>query len=143
MDFISKIKKTVAGKINAGSDVLKISTLIGEKTTIDGNVSVIGSCKIDGKVNGDVKASGDLVIGVSAQITGGVSGNDIIVAGLVTGNINARGQLCVKKTATVNGEHTAFSLVAEEGSVFVGNCHIIGKNEPKTEENGQTEENEG
>jgi cytoskeletal protein CcmA (bactofilin family) len=129
MELISKIKRAVTKKINVGTDVLKINTLIGEKTTIDGNISVIGNCKTDGRINGDVKASGDLVIGVPAQITGNVSGNNIIVAGVVTGNINARGQLCIKKTATVNGEHTAFSLVAEEGSVFVGNCNIIEKND--------------
>ncbi|MCK9479170.1 MAG: polymer-forming cytoskeletal protein [Firmicutes bacterium] len=124
---IADFKRFVSDKVGISNEVLKIDTLIGKKTTVEGDVAVIGNCKIDGKVNGDVKVSGDLVIGGDAQINGGLSACNIIIAGVVTGNIAAKGQLCVKKAAHITGEHTAQSLAAEEGCSFVGNCNILGK----------------
>ncbi|OQB14226.1 MAG: Polymer-forming cytoskeletal [Firmicutes bacterium ADurb.Bin193] len=133
---LKKLKKSIIKKIDIGSDIIRIDTLIGKRTSIEGNVTIIGNGKIDGSIIGPVKASGDLVIGEDAKITGDVSAGNLVVAGVVVGNINAKGQLSIKQTANVRGEHTAFSLIADEGSVFVGNCNII-ENEESKDENEQ------
>ncbi|NLB80539.1 MAG: polymer-forming cytoskeletal protein [Clostridiaceae bacterium] len=124
-DLYNKTKALLSKKITAKREIIKIDTLIGKKTTVDGDFTVIGNCKIDGRINGTIKVSGDLVVGETAQIEGSISADNIIVAGIIVGDITAKGQLCVKKEANIKGEHTAYSLAAEEGCVFVGNCKIL------------------
>ncbi len=128
MDFITKVKGFIDKNINFGSDILKIDTLIGKRTSIEGNFNAVGNCKIDGSINGEVKINGDLIVGEDAFIDGDISAVNIVVAGKITGNITANGQLSVKKTADVRGEHSAYSLIADEGADFVGACRILGKN---------------
>ncbi len=129
MSFLTKAKGLLGKKVNVGSDIMKIDTLIGRKTSIDGHFTVSGNCKIDGAVTGEITVSGDLVIGKSAVITGNISAVNVIVAGGVNGDISAKGQLTVKDTAKVRGEHTVGSLIADEGAVFVGNCKILEREE--------------
>lgn len=138
MTIISKIREKLSHNSGASSDVLKINTLIGKKTTVEGNMKIRGNVKIDGWVNGPVTASGDVVIGKSATIKGDISATNVIIAGNVEGNISASGQLSIKSTAKVMGEHTAFSLIVDEGSVFTGNCNIL-DSKATTESSEQTE----
>ena len=66
-----------------------------------------------------------MIVGTSGRINGNIFADNIIIAGTVNGNINAKGMLCVKRTASVSGEHTAYSLIVDEGSVFKGNCSVL------------------
>lgn len=127
MSVISKINEKLASRKKPSSDIIKINTLIGKKTAVEGSLNVYGNVKIDGKVTGPIDASGDVVVGKSASIKGDISATNVIIAGNVEGNINAKGQLSIKSTAYVSGEHTAFSLTVDEGSVFKGNCSILDK----------------
>lgn len=127
MNVITKIRERLATGSKASSDIIKISTLIGKKTSVEGSLKVHGNVKIDGKVTGPIDASGDVVVGKSASIKGDISAANVIIAGKIEGNIFAKGQLSIKSTAYVMGEHTAFSLIVDEGSVFKGNCSILDK----------------
>ena len=127
--FTELLKKKVKGKNN----IIKIDTLIGKRTAIEGNISIIGNAKIDGTVKGNVKVSGELVLSQTASVTGDITAGNIIVAGAVNGNITSSGQLSVKETAVIEGEHSAERLAVEEGSSFSGNCKIIAP-EPTPEE---------
>ncbi len=129
MNFVSKIRKKMP-------DIIKIDTLIGKKTIIDGDISGKGNFKIDGTVDGNITIIGDLVIGDQSVITGNVSAKNIIVAGKVAGDITAKGQLCIKSTGSINGNQACGSLIVEEGSNVTGKCDITGNEEtalPKEE----------
>ena len=80
------------------SDIIKIDTLIGKRSVINGDVTGKGNYKIDGTVNGDVLIKGDLVTGEKSVITGDIVAKNIIIAGTVTGNVEASGQLTIKHT---------------------------------------------
>lgn len=125
LSFLEKTKGLIPKKFNVNPEILKIDTLIGKKTVIDGDITADGNCKADGTVNGEVKIEGDLIVGTSGRINGNIFADNIIIAGTVNGNINAKGMLCVKRTASVSGEHTAYSLIVDEGSVFKGNCSVL------------------
>ncbi len=127
--LFSKMKK---------SDIIKISTLIGKKAVIDGNVSGKGSFKIDGVIDGDVSIGGDLVMGETAVITGNVTAKNIIIAGKLVGDIEASGQLTIKKTGSISGSQKCGSLIVEEGSSVVGKCEISGNAEIADEEEEET-----
>lgn len=111
------------------STVIKIDTLIGKKAVIDGDISGKGSYKIDGTVDGNINVSGDLVMSNKAVVTGNISAKNIIIAGSVIGDIDAKGQLTIKATGKISGRQKCGSLIIEEGSNVVGNCEISGKND--------------
>ena len=82
-------------KPNARSDSMeRFETLIGPGTTVDGDLMLIDSVRIDGKVVGDIQAStaidgvsagaakDDVIAGATDQgIVGGITGEDVVKGG--------------------------------------------------------------
>ncbi|HHV59829.1 MAG TPA: polymer-forming cytoskeletal protein [Clostridiaceae bacterium] len=104
----------------------KIDTVIGAKTTLEGNLTSEGTVRVDGIITGDVKAEGCVYIGESALIKGNVSATDVHLSGTVEGNVHASGLLKLQSTARLYGNIKAQSLVVDEGSIFQGSCDMIG-----------------
>lgn len=102
-----------------------MDTVIGKHTTVNGGIESDGSIKIEGRVEGDVKATGDVTILVNAVIIGDIWCENMILAGTVTGNIYAKNNLHLESTARLKGDVEIHSLVADEGAVFEGNCKMI------------------
>src|SRR5262245_45149091 len=62
------------------------ASVIGPGTVVRGNVRGEGSLEIQGRVEGDVTVSGDVVIGDAAVVRGNVTGGELSVAGTVQGD---------------------------------------------------------
>ena len=60
-----------------------MDTIIGEYTTFTGNIDSEGSVKILGKVEGDIKSSGEVYIEPTASIKGNVYGSNVYVSGTI------------------------------------------------------------
>lgn len=86
---------------------LEVDTLIGAKTRINGNVEFSGGLHVDGYINGDVSGElgTDTILSVSEQgsIEGSVIVSQIILNGIVKGNIEASGRVQLGKRARVLG----------------------------------------
>lgn len=86
---------------------LSIDTLIGAKTRINGDVEFAGGLHLDGYINGNV--SGDLKAGAHLSVSeqGGIEGSvivpNIILNGIVKGNIDATGRVELGDKARVLG----------------------------------------
>jgi len=102
-----------------------LDTVIGEHTTVTGNIESDGSVKIEGRVEGDIKAAGDVTTLANSVIVGSIWCENMILAGTVTGNIYAKNNLHLESTARLNGDVEIHSLVTDEGAVFEGNCKMI------------------
>ncbi len=101
-----------------------MDTVIGEHTTFTGNIESDGSIKVEGRVDGDIKAGGDINILTNAIVVGNVSCNNMTLSGTVTGNIYAKGSLHLEATCRLKGDVDIHSLVTDEGAVFEGNCKM-------------------
>jgi len=108
---------------------LAMDTVLGEYTSITGNIESEGSIKILGKVEGDIKAGGDIYIEASSSVTGNVYGSNVFVSGRVKGNILSKGLLHLMTQARVYGDIEIGSLVTDEGAIFQGSCRMIEVNE--------------
>jgi len=102
-----------------------VDTLIGEHTVFTGNIETEGSMKILGKIEGDVRANGDIHIESSAKIQGHIFGVNLYVAGHVNGNVTARGVLHLQSTSRLFGDIEVSSMVTDEGAVLQGNCKMV------------------
>lgn len=85
----------------------KIDTLIGARTRINGDVEFSGGFHLDGYINGNVRgeASDTAFLSVSEQgcIEGSVFSPNIVLNGIVKGDIEASNRVVLGKKARVLG----------------------------------------
>lgn len=104
---------------------LAMDTVLGEFTTFTGNIESEGSIKVLGKVEGDVKASGDVYIEQTSSVTGNIYGSNVYISGYIKGNVLAKGILHLMTQAKLYGDIEVNSIVTDEGAIFQGNCRMI------------------
>jgi cytoskeletal protein CcmA (bactofilin family) len=98
----------------------KPETIIGATTSIHGDIQAEGTLRIDGLVEGAVATTGNVIVGPTGRVTATISGQNILVAGAVRGNITAGQRLEIVATGKVWGDITVRSLLIEEGGLFRG-----------------------
>ena len=96
-----------------------ISTFITEGTVIEGNLKAPAVTRLDGQVNGDVNIAEGLILGEKGLINGNVITKDMVVHGIINGNINVQ-SLEIKSTGKITGEIKTGALLVETGAVYNG-----------------------
>jgi cytoskeletal protein CcmA (bactofilin family) len=84
---------------------LKIDTLIGAGTRINGDVEFSGGLHLDGYINGNVSGGQNTILSVSEQggIEGWVNASTVILNGIVKGDIDATLRVELGEKARVLG----------------------------------------
>lgn len=103
------------------SSISDVHTHLGRGTRVSGKLHFESPARIDGQVDGEIKAS-DLTIGENAMVKARINAASIVINGTTTGEITAKHRLEVRPTAKVSGNITAAILVVHEGATFDGNC---------------------
>jgi excisionase family DNA binding protein len=106
-----------------------------EERVLDVDASMQGSLvfkdpvnlKINGRFEGTLNTKGNLMIGEHAVVSADITGDVVVVAGKVSGNINATKELKLIAPAVVVGDIRTPLLSIAEGSVFEGNCGMLSK----------------
>ena len=109
--------------------LLAMDTVLGEFTSFTGNIESEGSIKILGKVEGDIKASGDIYIETTSSVTGNIYGSNVFISGYIKGNVLAKGILHLMAPAKLYGDVEVNGIVTDEGAIFQGNCRMIEVND--------------
>ncbi len=94
-------------------------SLIGHDLRIEGELKSGGEVRIDGTIEGDVRAT-LIFIGEKGSLTGNVAADTIVVNGFVCGNIKAR-NVELNATAHVVGDTTHGEIRVEKGACLDGN----------------------
>ena len=113
----------------------RLNTIVGQGTVLKGECSVKGTVRIDGVIDGSLKATGVAIMGKSGQVKGDLIVGNAIVGGVVEGSVMAEGRLELQSGARVEGDIKAKKLVVEEGVFFQGFCNMEqkkGKGKPVT-----------
>jgi cytoskeletal protein CcmA (bactofilin family) len=95
-------------------------TMIGAGVTVHGNLISESDVTIDGQLEGDVTATGDVTVGVNARVKGNVHGTNVTVLGHLKGNIVASGEASIRETGQVEGDITSAGIAINSGGIFVG-----------------------
>lgn len=101
-----------------------IESLIAQGVEIKGEINAPGSIRIDGRVEGKLLIKGDLVIGEKGYVKGEVNAENLILAGKIEGNIDARGRLEIKSTGTMSGDACCSVISIEEGAYLDGTSRM-------------------
>ncbi len=101
-----------------------ISTFVGSDTRVEGTLITHSSVRIDGKIIGGVCADGTVVLSPSGQIEGNVIAENIVIAGVVDGNLTVSDKTNIEPTGEVYGDITTGKILIDEQSVFQGKCNM-------------------
>lgn len=105
-----------------------------ETTYIDAGAELVGTfsfregVRLDGRVEGEIRAAGTVTVGEGATIVASIEADSVVVLGTVEGDMRAKRKIVLHRSARVTGEiHTA-GIVVEEGARFRG-CILIGSDD--------------
>ncbi len=100
-------------------DAEKIGSFVGAKSEFHGELTVVGTLRMDGAVTGRVRAD-EVILSETATIRGDVSARRIIVGGKVEGNIRAPELVEIRSKGKVKGDIFTDNLAMMEGAEFNG-----------------------
>ncbi|WP_290792224.1 bactofilin family protein [Flavihumibacter sp. UBA7668] len=120
--FNGKSKSEAAAEVSSSTSTS--TSLIGNGTTLKGDISSNGDLRIDGKLIGNIHSTAKVVIGANGVVEGDINGVTADIMGKVTGTIKVKELLQLKASGTVNGNIHAGKLQIEPAATFNGACHM-------------------
>jgi cytoskeletal protein CcmA (bactofilin family) len=100
--------------------------VIGKKTSIVGEIHSEGDFRIDGTVEGSIRAEGRVIIGKEGKVKGLIECTNADIEGEVTGDISVSDMLSLKSTAVIYGDVVIGKLTVEPGASFNATCSMKG-----------------
>jgi cytoskeletal protein CcmA (bactofilin family) len=97
-----------------------VISIIGPGMRVVGDCETDGTLRIEGTVEGTVRAAKAVVIGKDGVVKGDVLTQDAIIGGRVTGAVVAESRLELQATSVVDGEVKARRIKLEEGGRLNG-----------------------
>jgi cytoskeletal protein CcmA (bactofilin family) len=102
-----------------------------------GDCSSDGTIRIEGQVEGSVKAAKSVVIGKEGVVLGDVVTQDAIVAGRVNGSVSAESRVELQTTCRVQGDIRSRRIKLDEGGQVDGQLHMGGHGAEKPADVGK------
>jgi cytoskeletal protein CcmA (bactofilin family) len=97
-----------------------LTAFIDQGSDFEGKLSFKDTVRIDGHFRGEITSENTLIVGESGEVEASIRSRTVMIGGTVDGNIKASHQLVLHKTAVVNGDVEAGTLVVEDGAVLNG-----------------------
>ncbi len=103
---------------------------IEKNTKIKGDIISEADFRIDGKLDGNVKTSGKVVIGKGGYIHGKVQCVNADIEGSFNGELQVSELLSLKASAVIEGTVSVNKLAVEPGATFNASCTMKTKGAP-------------
>lgn len=100
-------------------------TVIGPGSFFEGKFYVNGELEVQGKFEGASLFIDTLVIDKRGKIKSNVKANNVVVEGIIIGNIQARNRVMLLPTAKVLGNIKTPELIIQNGVILEGKCTIL------------------
>lgn len=107
-------------------------SIISADVEIIGTIKTSKSIRIDGTIDGDLQAGGDVFIGKTAQLKGNIQVTSVSIGGNIDGNVKASDRVELKSTARIKGDIHAQRLSMEDGVAFSGHVQVTPKGTPSS-----------
>ena len=102
------------------SETSESTSVLGRGARVRGRVSGDGDLRVVGQVEGGVTLSGELAIDETGSITGDIDAESVTIAGVLLGNVVARGAVMIRAGARVEGNMGGAEVTLDEGASFAG-----------------------
>ena len=124
-DFRKKDGGTAPGT-QASGGVGALTAFIDQGSEFSGKLSFKDTVRIDGKFDGQISSENTLIVGETGVVKAEIRSEVVIISGEVHGDVHARSQITLHKTASVYGNLHTQSLMIEDGAHFNGSVEMNG-----------------
>lgn len=100
----------------------KVITIIGQGTTITGDIKSKGTIRVEGMVHGRIHCDDSIVIQETGKVKAELMAAQIVISGEVEGNVFANDRLEITSNGRLVGDITAPKVSIAEGVLFEGKC---------------------
>lgn len=114
-----------------GDDYGQLNTILGRGGTYNGNLNTVGFVRVDGRVVGNIKTDGNVVVTSEARINGSINAANLILAGKIKGDVKVAESLELLKDSVIVGNISCKSLKMDESVVIHGICQVTGNKSPE------------
>jgi cytoskeletal protein CcmA (bactofilin family) len=105
--------------------VAETAASIGKSVQIYGEVKGSEDLLVDGTIEGTITLSESrLTIGPNAHVQANVSARDVVILGVLTGDILASGRVELRAGSNLKGDIRAARLSIEENAIFSGKVDL-------------------
>ncbi len=101
----------------AGDDNI---TLLAKGVVLKGEIHVEGTVRIDGRLDGEIRTKGQVIIGEDGLVQGTITAGTVVSSGRIKAKVTANDRIQLLKTATLIGEVLTPILIMEEGAKLQG-----------------------
>jgi cytoskeletal protein CcmA (bactofilin family) len=108
------------------------TTYVAASTKIVGTISGQGAYVFCGTVEGDCDIDGPLTLAETGRWKGILKANDIVVAGIVEGDVVAKQRVEILGSARVTGSLAGHSIAVAEGAIIEGEIKVTSGAPPTT-----------
>lgn len=104
------------------NDDISINNIIGNGSSIRGDIKINGFMRIDGDLEGNLETTGNVLVGENARIAGNITARSITVGGIIKGNVVAPEQVHLLSSSIVIGDIQTRRFQADENVIVHGHC---------------------
>lgn len=97
-------------------------TVIGQGTSIVGEIRSKTAIKIEGHVSGRIQCDDTIMVNETGRVKADLVASQIVISGEVEGNVFAHDRLEIQPKARLIGDITAPRVAIAEGVIFEGKC---------------------
>jgi cytoskeletal protein CcmA (bactofilin family) len=102
-------------------------SLIGPGMNIIGDLVTDGTVRVEGRIEGTIRAGKTVIVGKGGEVVGDVFTQDAVIGGSVRGTVVAESRLELQATCDIDGQirTRAQHLQLEEGARFNGQVQML------------------
>lgn len=115
-----------------GAPPESVISIIGPGMKVVGDCETDGTIRIEGAVEGTVRAGKAVVVGKEGFVDGNLFTQDAVVAGRVVGTVSAESRLELQASCRIEGDVYARRMQLEEGALLNGTLEMGEKKEPSS-----------
>lgn len=114
-----------------------VISIVGAGMRVIGDCETEGTIRIEGRVEGSVRAGKAVVVGKDGAVKGDIVTQDAVIGGKVSGTVTAESRLELQASCSVDGEIRARRIQLEEGgqvngNIFTGDVKAVKKGSEPT-----------
>jgi len=107
-----------------GAPPESVISIIGPGMKVIGDCESEGTIRIEGTVEGSVRASKAVVVGVKGLVDGHIITQDAVISGRVVGTLVAESRLELQESCRIDGEVHARRMQLTEGAILNGTVQM-------------------
>jgi len=107
-----------------GTPPESVISIIGPGMKVIGDCITDGTVRVEGTVEGSIKAGKAVVIGKQGSVIGDVQTQDAVISGRVSGTLVAESRLELQATCQIDGDVKTRRMQLEEGALLNGTVHM-------------------